>query len=168
MKVSSFEAIALALNDAEVSYLVAGGLAVNAHGHLRLTNGVDLVVKLDPANVRAAWSALEGLGYLPAVQVRMDEFADSATRERWIREKGMQVLRFWSDRHRTTPVDVFVVEPFDFDTEHTKAYSAQLSPDLTVRFVRIETVIRMKEEAGRPMDLDDVQHLRWILEDRER
>ncbi len=168
MKVSNFEAIALALNDAEVRYLVAGGIAVNAHGHLRLTNDVDLVVKLDPANVRAAWSTLEDLGYRPAVPLRMDEFADTATRERWTREKGMQVLRFWSDRHRTTPVAVFAAEPFDFDTEHARAYSAELSPDLSVRFVRIETLISMKEEAGRPMDMDDVQHLRWILEDRER
>ncbi len=168
MKVSSFETIALALNDAEVRYLVAGGLAVNAHGHLRLTNDVDLVVKLDRANVRAAWSVLEDLGYRPTVPVRVDEFADSATRERWIREKGMQVLPFWSDRHRETPVNVFAAEPFDFDAEYAKAYSAELSPDFSVRLVRIETLMRMKQKAGRPMDMDDVQHLRWILEDRER
>ena len=36
---------------------------------------------------------------------------------------------------------------------------------LLVRFVSIPTLIRMKEVAGRPRDLDDIQHLRWILED---
>lgn len=32
--------------------------------------------------------------------------------------------------------------------------------------VPIETLIRMKEAAGRPRDQDDVEKLRWILEDR--
>jgi len=30
------------------------------------------------------------------------------------------------------------------------------------------TLIRMKEAAGRPRDLDDIQHLRWIAEDSAR
>jgi hypothetical protein len=35
VKLASFEAIVRALNEAGVRYLVAGGLAVNAHGCLR-------------------------------------------------------------------------------------------------------------------------------------
>jgi hypothetical protein len=89
MKVSSVEAIVDALAKADVRYLVAGGIAVNAHGHLRLTNDVDLVIHLDPANILRAWHALQELGYRPTVPVRMEEFADSAIREGWIREKGM-------------------------------------------------------------------------------
>ena len=46
MKLSTFEAIAAELNAAGVRYLVAGGLAVNAHGYVRLTQDVDLVVQL--------------------------------------------------------------------------------------------------------------------------
>ena len=44
MKLASFEAIAGALDDAGVRYLVAGGLAVNAHGYLRFTKDVDMFV----------------------------------------------------------------------------------------------------------------------------
>lgn len=168
MKVATVEAIIAALARAEARYLMAGGIAVNAHGYLRLTEDVDLVVRLDPENVGRAWTALAELGYQPTISVRVEEFADPAIRERWIREKGMVVLRMWSDRHRETPVDVFVSDPFDFETEYAKAYTGELSPGLIARFVRIETMIRMKEEAGRPRDLDDAQHLRWILEDRER
>ena len=32
-------------------YLVAGGLAVNAHGFLRFTKDVDLVIELVPDNI---------------------------------------------------------------------------------------------------------------------
>jgi hypothetical protein len=41
-----FEPLFKALNDAEVRYLVVGGLAVVLHGHPRLTANVDLVVDL--------------------------------------------------------------------------------------------------------------------------
>jgi hypothetical protein len=46
-------------------------------------------------------------------------------KEGWVRDKGMQVLQFWSDAHRETSVDVFVTEPFNFDAEYA---SALLSP----------------------------------------
>jgi hypothetical protein len=48
MRLNSFEAIVKALNAEKVRFLIAGGLAVNAHGHLRFTKGVDLVIALAP------------------------------------------------------------------------------------------------------------------------
>jgi predicted nucleotidyltransferase len=47
MRLFSFEAIAEAFQIASVRYLVAGGLAVNAHGYLRFTKDVDLVIQLE-------------------------------------------------------------------------------------------------------------------------
>ena len=44
MEVLSVEAIVRALNTAKAKYLVVGGLAVNAHGFVRLTRDVDLVL----------------------------------------------------------------------------------------------------------------------------
>ena len=167
MKVASIEAIASALSAAKVRYLVAGGVAVNAHGYLRMTNDLDIVIDLDPDNLQRGWVALEELGYHPTIPVSMSEFAVQATRERWIREKGMQVLGFWSDRHRETPIDVFVSEPFDFEAEYAEAYWGEVSPDSKVPFVRLETLIRMKDSVNRPSDQEDVRHLRWILEDGE-
>lgn len=101
MKVSSFEAIATALNREGVRYLVAGGLAVNAHGYVRLTHDVDLVVQLDPENILPAFAALASLGYRPLIPVTAAQFADPAQRAAWIRDKDMTVLNFHSDRHRT-------------------------------------------------------------------
>lgn len=167
MKVASLEAIASALQAAKVRYLVAGGIAVNAYGYLRMTNDLDIVLHFDPENLRRGWTALEGLGYHPTVPVTAEDFVERTTRERWIREKGMQVLGLWSEDHRETPIDMFVREPFDFETEYAEAYWGEVSPDLKIPFVRLETLIRMKDEAGRPTDLDDVRHLRWILEDRD-
>jgi len=73
MKADSFRTIIEALEMAGVRYLVAGGLAVNAHGFLRYTKDVDFVVELVSPNILAAWKALTGIGYRPIVPVRAEE-----------------------------------------------------------------------------------------------
>jgi len=40
-------------NEAGVRFLVAGGLAVNAHGYVRFTKDADLVIDLTAENIRA-------------------------------------------------------------------------------------------------------------------
>lgn len=162
MKLASIEAIARALNEAGVPFIVVGGLAVNAHGYGRATQDIDLVISLDPAAVRRAFQALASLGYGPRVPVTAEGFADPAQRTRWMTEKGMTVLNFHSDRHRETPVDVFVTEPFDFDREHGMALVEEVAPGVPLRIVRLETLLRLKEDAGRPQDLADVAELRSL------
>lgn len=168
MKLAAFEAIVTALRDTGVRYLVAGGVAVNAHGYLRLTYDVDLVIQLVPDNIRLAFKALAGLGYRPTVPVTAEQFSDEAQRARWIREKGMQVLNFHSDLHRPFTVDVFVSVPFDFEREYGAAMQGELAPGLIVHFVSIPALIEMKKLANRPRDLDDIEHLKLILEEHRR
>ena len=54
MKLASFEA----LEAGGVRYLVAGGLAVGAHGYLRFTKDVDIVIQLIPDNIERTFTAL--------------------------------------------------------------------------------------------------------------
>ena len=161
MKLSSFEAIVGALNAAGVRYLVVGGIAVNAHGYLRVTNDVDIVIRLERSDIVAAFASLAAIGYFPSVPVTAEEFADPALRESWRREKGMLVLKMWSDAHRETPLDVFVYHPFDFDLEYGRA---MVSDDPVARFASIPALIAMKQQAGRDTDLIDVAKLRQIEE----
>jgi hypothetical protein len=165
VKLASFEAIVRVLADAGVRYLVAGGLAVNAHGFLRFTKNVDFVIQLLPDNILKAFSALHSLGYRPLIPVTAQQFADQTTREGWIRDKGMQVLQLWSDDHPETPIDVFVAEPFRFDDEYARALVKPLYGTIEVRFVSIQTLIRMKETAGREQDRVDIEHLRTRMND---
>ncbi len=164
MKLTSIEAIFRALNTANVQYLIAGGLAVNAHGYLRFTKDVDFILRLVPDNIKLAFSALGKLGYRPNVPVTALQFSDPEQRQSWIRDKGMQVLQLWSDEHIETPVDIFVTEPFPFDDEYTRALVKPLYGDIEVRFVAIPALIRMKETAGREQDRIDIEHLRLLLE----
>lgn len=168
MKFAAVKAVLEALNTAKVRYLVAGGLAVNAHGYVRLTMDIDLVIALDADNIRQAFDSLAGIGYRPTVPIDVAAFANADQRERWRKEKGMQVLNFSSDQYPLTSLDVFVHEPFDFAAEYVNALREELLPELEVRFVSLSTLIRMKQAASRAKDMDDIQHLRWIQEDEDR
>lgn len=161
MTLGSFDTLVRALDTAGVRYLVAGGLAVNAHGYLRFTRDVDLVLQLSSRNIEAAFSALSAIGYRPIVAVSAADFADPQKRDAWVREKHMTVLSFWSDAHRDTPVDIFVTEPFDFEAEHARALVKPLG-QVAVRFVSIPSLILMKELAGRAQDRIDVEFLRKL------
>jgi hypothetical protein len=168
VKFATLELIFRALNRAGVRYLVAGGLAVNAHGYQRLTADLDMVIQLDRANILAAFEALSELGYRPIVPVTSEQFSKPEQRRQWIEQKGMQVLNLSSNAHPDTTVDVFVTEPFDFDREYAVALRAEIAPKIEVRFVSVPTLISMKDAAGRPRDRDDIEHLRWILEEQGR
>jgi hypothetical protein len=62
MEKSSVEAIVRALNQHQVRYLIVGGLAVVAHGHVRLTVDIDLVLAVDRPNLTRAVEAIKSLG----------------------------------------------------------------------------------------------------------
>lgn len=165
MKLRSVEALIRALDSAGVRFLVAGGLAVNAHGYHRFTRDLDLVVQLSEENVTAAFAALASLGYRPQVPITAAQFADAALRDVLVREKGMQVLQFWSDAHGETPVDLLVRVPFPFDEEYARSVVKELPGAGPVRIVSIPTLIEMKEDTGRAEDRIDIEYLKMLLED---
>lgn len=161
--VSAFEAVARSLADGQVRFMVVGGLAIQAHGLDRVTYDIDLVIQLESGNVLRAFEALKLAGYQAAVPVQAAEFADRATRERLLREKGMVVLNFWSDVHRATSLDVFVAEPFDFDVEYSLGLHDNSVFGLELCFPRAETLLAMKKLAGRPKDQHDIVYLESLI-----
>lgn len=162
MEVRSVEAIVGALNAANVEYLVVGGLAVNAHGYERLTVDVDLVIGLAQDNIVRGLRALEQIDYHMAIPVSPEQFADVKFRQEWRREKGMLVLRLWSDTHRRTPIDIFIFEPFDFQAEFSKARWEIVAGEVKAPVVAYDALLKMKEAAARPKDLLDIAALRKL------
>jgi hypothetical protein len=159
MEMRSIEAIVRALENASVRYIIVGGLAVNAHGYSRMTRDIDLVIQLESSNTQRGLEALLGAGYRLMIPEKPEAFADPEMRERWRTEKGMIVLKLWSDEHRRTPIDVFVYEPFDFDREYGSAVWVEVSPGLRAPIISLPALLQMKRDAGRPRDLEDINEL---------
>ena len=156
-----FETVFRALNDRGVRYLVAGGVAVVLHGHMRYTKDLDLVVDLAPEQARAAIEALSALGLVPAVPVDPYAFADADTRQAWIHDKGMSVFPLHHPEDPRMVVDLFVDLPGDFQALWDASDEMPLDTT-TVRVVSLADLIAMKREAGRPRDMLDVEELEQI------
>lgn len=159
MELTHLEEIFGALNAAQIRYLVVGGLAVVAHGYVRYTNDVDLVVQLDETNVRRAMEVLKSIGYRAKVPVDPVEFANPLSRASWIADKQMVVFQLISERFGREPIDVFVKEPFDVGAELAACEWLSVGSTLKIPVVSRRQLLRMKHEAGRPKDLLDIEYL---------
>lgn len=77
-----------------------------------------------------------------------------------------KVLSLQSNQYQDTTIDIFVTEPFDFKLEYDSSLSMEILPDLLVRVVNLQTLIKMKTQAGRNRDLDDIEHLNMIIDEQ--
>ncbi len=149
------------LADADVEYVVVGGMAVIMHGHLRATRDLDLVIGLDPVNCMKGMNALSHIGLRPRLPVALADFADPAIREDWVEHRNMLVFQLWDPENPERSVDVFVREPMDFRAMLSKAVIKMLD-GVPIRVACIAHMIALKQAAGRPRDLDDIDALKEI------
>ncbi|HET7224324.1 MAG TPA: DUF6036 family nucleotidyltransferase [Candidatus Eisenbacteria bacterium] len=152
--------IVRALNATSERYLIAGGLAVVAHGYVRLTLDVDLMLDLASPGLSKVVQALEDLGYEPKiVPVRLTALLDPVQRASWVRDKGAVVLNLRSTEHVQTGIDVFLDPPLDFDPCWSRMVKIEVEPGMRAPFVSREDLLEMKRKAGRPRDLEDIRAL---------
>lgn len=159
MEAGSVEAIVRAFNARGIRYLIAGGLAVVAHGYVRFRADMNLILDLAPGNLAQALDVLAELEYRPRAPVPLDAFADPEQRARWVQEKGLTVFSLYSPRRPATEVDVFVEPPFDFDAAYRSAEQMEISLGTPATFIGFDDLVRLKERAARPQDRLDVEKL---------
>jgi len=125
------------------------------------------MIDLSEDNVGRLVGVLERLGYVPRVPVAAGELVSREKREARIREKGAVVFTFVDPKTPLKHVDIFLSNPTDFEDAYARR---QLIPvgDTAISAVSLDTLIRMKEAAGRPRDLEDVRHLKMIRALREK
>jgi hypothetical protein len=155
---SRVEWVLAALEQANVRYLVVGGVAVVLHGYLRTTLDLDLVLQLDPDNLKRALKAFGDLGFLPQAPVLLSSFADPQNRETWSRDKNMTVFSLWQPDHQGFAVDLFVQEPFDFEAVYRRALRVPLQ-GVNATVVSRKDLLDMKRATGRARDLEDIEAL---------
>jgi hypothetical protein len=162
MEKHSVELIVRALDVHRVKYLIAGGLALVAHGYVRFTADVGLLLAMDELNLAGAVAALTALKYRPRAPVLMELFIDPLRRRQWIEEKGMTVFSLFSPDHPATEIDLFLDPPISFSEAYSRAARFEIAPQVSATFCSIDDLIELKLKAGRPRDLDDVAQLQRL------
>jgi hypothetical protein len=145
------ESIFAALDAHRVEYVVVGGIAVQAHGHVRMTNDIDLIPAPTPENLQRLATALAQL------QAR-------------VLNPGAEDLAIDANMlSRATLWQLSTVHG-DLDVLHD-APGAAPYPQLRKRALVIvlgehripiaarDDLIRMKRASGRPVDLADIAAL---------
>lgn len=152
-----------ALNDADVQYIIVGGLATVLHGYARLTADIDLVINLDQQEAQRAVSAILATGLKPRLPVDPMQLTDKATRQSWINDKNMLVFSFYDPNNPLMVLDVFVREPFPFSEMATRAVPMDIG-GMTVPVCAIQDLIAMKTGTGRAKDEEDIKYLQGLLD----
>lgn len=147
-----------ALSKAKVKYVVAGGVAVVLHGDRRHTDDLDLYVLLEKKNLERFFGALKSTGYSPKAPVTKEQFIDNEQRERWKKEKGMIVFSFFERKPPFKLIDMFVNEPIKFEEIYKRKIKVKIG-DIKVPVISIDHLIRLKEQAGRDRDKNDIIQL---------
>jgi hypothetical protein len=156
-----FEDVLTLLRDGGVHHVIVGGTAVILHGVPRTTADLDLVVDLDPANLRRLVAAMNRLGYQPRAPVDPLDLCDADKRGEWIEQKAMRAFTFHLPGHPLADIDILIDSPVGYSelTRHAERIDAG---GLVLRIASVDDLIRMKSAASRPQDLDDIDALRRL------
>ncbi|MFA7239168.1 MAG: hypothetical protein WC091_03585 [Sulfuricellaceae bacterium] len=102
------------LADANIEYVVVGGLAVALHGYQRVTMDVDVVVAMNRENVQKLIACAKAADMRPVIPVSIDSLAQPELIEQWHNEKGMLAFGLRGTETMATVMDVLVksVVPF--------------------------------------------------------
>ncbi len=150
-----FLAVLDALREAGIEHAVCGGWAVGIHGYPRATRDIDLLVQED--DVELITETLKPIGFTLS-SGRISFKVGTPEEQRLYRiskviDEDLLML------------DLMVVTPFlqkAWETRENYKFDNRLVP-----VVGLEGLIAMKETAGRPNDLRDIDELKRIRSERE-
>jgi len=139
-----------------VEYLTIGGVAVNAHGHLRNTRDVDVLIEWTADNMRRLAAALHELDAklfgVDADLLDVDPLDPEA------------LLNGGNFTLRTAAGGLDLFDPDEipggrpYDEMRPRAVEATVA-GVRIRAVGLDDLIRLKRESGRDRDLEDVATL---------
>jgi predicted nucleotidyltransferase len=140
------------LRDAEIDFVLVGGLAVNAWGYLRATRDVDLVPDPSSGNLARLDALLVELGGKVEVGERL---LDSGAIKTFLRTGDRTLVL--TDFGRIDVLQGLPQVP-DFAGLDERASEVEID-GLTVKVCSLEDLLAMKRASDRPRDREDVDAL---------
>ena len=134
-----------------VDYILIGGMAVQTHGHVRMTNDADLIPKPDPSNLQRLADALNAM---EAKVLNPGHEGEEITAAMLPRSTT------WQFTTRDGNIDVMQEVPGgrNFDELSTGVMRISLG-EVEIPVVGLDDLVRMKLARGRKIDLEDVAAL---------
>ncbi|HWH10057.1 MAG TPA: hypothetical protein VG165_02945 [Solirubrobacteraceae bacterium] len=148
------------LHDRDVEHILIGGVVVAAHGYRRPSKALDIVPATDPRNLARLADALSALHAQPAETGEFD--ADELP----VDPTSVEDLSLGGNFRLETDLRALDVMQWVAGVDADDLYAALDSDGLTfwlddvpVRYCGLGHLRAMKTAAGRPRDVDDLEHL---------
>lgn len=139
-----FRDLFAALNDAGAEYIVVGAHALAAHGHVRATKDIDVLVRCEPVNAARVHQALHAFG-APLAQLSVGDLATPGI----VFQIGVAPIR----------IDILTeISGVTFE----EAWAARVPSryaDQPIAVLSREHLLQNKRASGRLQDLADVETL---------
>jgi hypothetical protein len=149
----SFEKLLVLLADANVDFVLVGGLAVSLQGYVRFTEDVDLLIDANPDNVMRLLKTLETYGEGFARELSPLDFTVDEGAVRIVEEvEQCQIDLFTVISGRKFPDVVKDADTFQIQGRE-------------IRYASKSSLIGWKEKSGRDKDKLDASALRRLLDD---
>jgi hypothetical protein len=139
-----------------VEYLTIGGVAVNAHGHLRNTRDVDVLIEWTAENMQRLAAALRDLdASLFGVDADLLD-VDPLNPDDLLNGGNFTLRTAGGGLDLFDPNEIPGGRPYD--EMRSRAVEATVA-GVRIRAVGLDDLIRLKRESGRDRDLEDVATL---------
>jgi hypothetical protein len=161
--------ILFALTDAQVEFIVGGGVAGVLHGVERVTLDVDLALNMEPANVEKFLGIMEELRLQPRVPFPARDLMSPEAVQRMIAEKGAIVFSFVDVDRPLRHVDIFLGRDLSFE-ELNKGAQTVLVEGRNIKIIGIKKLLELKRLISplRDKDLFDIKELEKLQIRREK
>jgi predicted nucleotidyltransferase len=135
-----------ALRHQKVRYILVGGYSVILHGYSRTTGDMDVWVEKTLENYNRLEKAFLEFG-MPTFDMTPDNFLNNP---------NFDVFTFG---RQPVAIDVITsIKGLEFEVAFEQAKDIEVE-DLLIRLIHYNDLIKAKQAAGRPRDIDDIDHL---------
>lgn len=132
-------------NNAEVEYVLVGGMAVILHGYVRTTGDMDIWVKKTEQNYKRIVIAFKDFG-MSVFDMTLQNFLSDR-------------FDVWSFGRKPVLIELMTsLKGVDFDEAYAKAVY-YTDENIPIRFLHLSTLLDAKRASGRYKDLDDIDQL---------
>lgn len=132
-------------NQHQVKYLVIGGYAVSIHGYPRSTKDMDICIQLSEDNALKMLTVVKDFGFASLKLTKADFL-----KEHYIIQLGYEPLR----------IDIINdLDGVSFDIAWKNRKEVKIM-DVPIHFIGYHELLIVKQKAGRPQDLADINKLK--------
>jgi hypothetical protein len=158
--------IILALADADVDFVIGGGVACVLQGVERFTLDLDIAINLTPENLKRFAAVMKEQRLTPRVPVPPDVLLNPDAVKMMVEEKHALVFTFVDAKNPMRHVDVFLRDDLSYDVLNRHADEIDLN-GRKVKIVKRQKLLAIKEAIIPPRDKDqlDIAALRRMIRD---